>query len=191
MRALHRLGTIGVTTALAGASLLGTAGVASAATPAPSTPTVPTPEPTTCPAGALPVEVIGADGVKAQNALGVYLWHGKTGYALRVTHPGHQKVTFTGTITVSNKISAVRKFRLEKADSMKVGPQRHTLTFRFTNYGYLDGISFAAGCSRDVKVTVSIDGKQAAPDQVFLGKNRLHPTSVPFTIERTRVATPA
>jgi hypothetical protein len=191
MRALHRLGTIGVTTVLAGASLLGTAGAASAATPVTLTPAVPAPEPIACPAGALPVEVIGADGVKAQNALGVYLWHGKTGYALRVTHPGHQKVVFTGSITVSNTISAVRKFRLEKADSMKVGPQRHTLTFRFTNYGYLDGISFAAGCSRDVKVTVSIDGKQAAPDQVFLGKNRLHPTSVPFTIERTRVATPA
>jgi hypothetical protein len=185
MRALHRLGTIGVTTALAGASLLGSAGAASAAT----TPT-PKPEPTACPAGVLPVEVIGSSAVKAQNALGVYLWHGTTGYALRVTHPGHQKITFTGSITVTNKISAVRKFRLEKADTMKVGPQRHTLTFRFTNYGYLDGFSFAAGCSKDVKVTLSIDGKQAAPDQVFLGKDRLHPTSVPFTIERTRIALP-
>jgi hypothetical protein len=176
MRALHRLAAVGVTTALAGASMLGTAGAASAATT--------NPEPTGCKTGALPVDIIGSPAVKAQAGLGVYLWHGKTGYALRVTHPGKEKVTFTGTITVTNKISAVRKFRLEKADSLKVGPKRHTLTFRFTNYGYLDGISFAAGCSKDVKVSLSIDGKQATPNQVFLGKNKVQPTSVPFRIER-------
>jgi hypothetical protein len=178
MRTRQRLATIGVTAALAGASLIGTA---SAATTAPA-------EPTGCKAGPLPVDVIGSSAVKAQAALGVYLWHGTTGYALRVTHPGHQKVTFTGTITVTNKISAVRKFRLEKADTLKVGPHRHTLSFRFTNYGYLDGISFAAGCSKDVTVRLSIDGKQATPNQVFLGKARVAPTSVPFTIERAKVS---
>jgi hypothetical protein len=176
MRALHRLGTVGVTTALAGVSLLGGAGAAGAATP--------NPEPATCKAGPLPVDVVGSSAVKAQQSLGVYLWHGRSGYALRVTHPGHQKVTFTGTITVTNRITAIRKFRLEKADSLKVGPQRHTLTFRFTNYGYLDGISFAAGCSKDVTVSLRIDGKQATPSQVFLGKARVSPTSVPFRIER-------
>ncbi len=180
MRTLQRLATIGVTTALAGASLIGTASAA--------TPTTANPEPTGCKAGPLPVDVIGSSAVKAQAAMGVYLWHGTTGYALRVTHPGHEKVTFTGTITVTNKISAVRKFRLEKADTMHVGPHRHTLTFTFTNYGYLDGISFAAGCSKDVKVSLSINGKQATPNQVFLGKNRVAPTSVPFTIERAKVA---
>jgi hypothetical protein len=182
MRALHRLGTIGVTTVIAGASLLGSAGVASAATPV-----APKPEPTACPAGVLPVNVIGADGVKAQQALGVYLWHGKTGYALRVTHPGKQEVVFSGSITVTNSISAVRRVRLEKADTLAVGPFRHTLSFRFTNYGYLDGVDFAAGCSKDVKVTLVIDKKPATPEQVFLGKDRVHPTSVPFTIERAKV----
>jgi hypothetical protein len=171
---------MGVTTALAGAGLLGTAGAATAATPV-----TPKPEPTGCKAGTLPVDVLGAAGVKAQQALGVYLWHGKTGYALRVTHPGHQKVVFTGSITVTNAIGPVRKVKLEKVDAVKVGPRRHTLTFRFTNYGYLDGIDFAAGCSKNVKITLSIDQKPATPDQVFLGKNRTHPTSVPFTIERT------
>lgn len=182
MRALHRLGTIGVTTALVGASLLGTAGAASATT----TPTD-RPEPTGCAAGVLPVQVVGAPGVKAQDALGVYLWHGKTGYALRATHPGHQKVVFSGTITVSNTLSAVHRIKLEKADQLIVGPHRHTLTFRFTNYGYLDGINFAAGCSKDVKVTLHIGSAAATPAQVLLGRTKAHPTSVPFTIERTKV----
>lgn len=179
MRALHRFAAVGATTALAGASMLGTAGAANAAA---------NPEPAGCKTGVLPVDVIGSPAVKAQSALGLYLWHGRTGYALRVTHPGKQKVTLTGTITVTNKITDVRKFRLEKADSVKVGPHRHTLTFRFTNYGYLDGISFAAGCSKDVKVSLSIDGTQATPNQVFLGKNRVQPTSVPFRIERDQPA---
>jgi hypothetical protein len=178
MRALHRFAAVGATTALAAASMVATAGVANAAAPTTN------PEPTGCKAGPLPVDILGSSAVKAQSALGLYLWHGKTGYALRVTHPGHEKVTFTGTITVSNKISAVRKFRLEKADKLSVGPYRHTLSFTFTNYGYLDGFSFAAGCSKDVKVSVSINGTQATPNQVFLGKNRVQPTSVPFRIER-------
>ena len=181
MRALHRFAALSATTALAGASMLGGAGAANAATTASA-------QHPGCKTGVLPVDVVGSPGVKAQSALGVYLWHGKTGYALRVTHPGKQKVTFTGTITVTRKISAVRKFRLEKADLLKVGPHRHTLTFRFTNYGYLDGISFAADCSKDVKVTLKVDGKQATPNQVFLGKNRVQPTSVPFRIERDQPA---
>lgn len=177
MRALHRLYTVGATTAILGAGLLGPVGTASAAT-------APVAEPATCSTGVLPVSVIGADRVKAQDAMGVYLWHGRTGYALRVTHPGHQKVVFAGSITVTNTISAVHRFRLEKADTMKVGPGRHTLAFRFTNFGYLDGISFAAACSQDVKVSLTIDKVAATPSQVFLGKEKSHPTSVPFTIER-------
>src|SRR4051794_19969409 len=131
MRPMHRLATIGVTTAFAGASLLGATGVASATTtPDPA-------EPTHCAAGVVPVQVIGSSGVKAQDTLGVYLWHGKTGYALRVTHPGHEKVVFSGTITVTKKLTHVHRVKLEKADKVAVGPNRHTLNFRFTNYGYL------------------------------------------------------
>jgi hypothetical protein len=180
MRALHRIATIGATTALVGASLLSTAGVASAA----SAPTTPPAEPTGCSTGELPVSVVGADGVKAQNDLGIYLWHGKTGYALRVTHPGKTEVVFSGSVTVTNTISAVRRVKLERADTVVVGPHRHTLSFRFTNYGYLDGVNFAAACSQDVKVTLLINKVAATPAQVFLGKDRTNPTSVPFTIER-------
>ncbi len=181
MRALHRLGTIGVATAFAGASLLGS-GVANATSKPKPVPT----EPPHCSTGVLPVQVYGASGVKAQGALGVYLWHGKTGYALRVTHPGHQKVVFSGTITVTNRLTQVHRVKLEKADKLAVGPHRHTLTFRFTNYGYLDGVNFSAGCSKDVKVSLRIGKVEATPAQVFLGKTKAHPTSVPFTIERTK-----
>ena len=57
MRALHRLGTIGVTTAFAGASLLGTAGLPALRPRDPTRPSRPH-----CPTGVLPVQVYGAPG---------------------------------------------------------------------------------------------------------------------------------
>ncbi len=174
MRTLHRFGAIAATTAFLGGSMVGTAAAA----------TTPSADPAVCSTGVLPASVLGADGVKAQDATGVYLWHGKNGYALRVTHPGKAKVVFSGTITVTNAIHGVHRVRLEKADSFVVGPARHTLAFRFTNYGFIDGIDFTAACSKDVKISLKVDQVAATPDQVFLGKAKVHPTSVPFTIER-------
>jgi hypothetical protein len=146
----------------------------------------------TCKTGALPVTVVGSPGVKPQQALGVYLWHdaGK-GYSLRATHPGKERVTITGSITVSNHIGAVKRVRLERNDSVKVGPQRQTIAFKFNNYGYIDGFDFGAECSRTVQVVVRVGTAQATPAQVFLGKDRTNPTSVPFTIERAHDTTPA
>lgn len=159
---------------------------------APAFADTPPPAATTgCKVGALPVTVLGAPGVKAQNALGVYLWNNGHGYALRATHPGKAKIVVSGTITVSRTVHNVKRIRLEPHDTVTVSPNRTTLNFRFTNYGYLDGVDFAADCSRTVKVVVRLGTVQATPAQVFLGKNRLHPTSVPFTIERANGAVAA
>src|SRR2546423_14595351 len=37
---------------------------------------------------------------------GVYAWHDNDGWHLRVTHPGHDKVVFTGRIESSARIEA-------------------------------------------------------------------------------------
>jgi len=179
---MTRLATIGAATVLmAPIAFASASGAMAATTPTPTTPTT-TAE---CKTGALPATVVGAPGVKAQQALGLYLWHdaGK-GYSLRVTHPGKDKVTITGSITVSEHVGLVHRVRLERNDSVKVGPARHTIAFKFNNYGYIDGFDFGANCSRTVTVVARIDAAQATPAQVFLGKDRTNPTSVPFTIER-------
>ncbi|MEP7055304.1 MAG: hypothetical protein ABI912_08665 [Actinomycetota bacterium] len=180
MRTLSRLATLGAATALMAPLALASASGAMAATT------------TDCKTGILPVSVVGAPGVKPHQALGVYLWHdaGK-GYSLRVTHPGKDRVTITGSITVSAHVGAVHRVALEKNDAVKVGPQRHTIAFTFNNYGYIDGFDFGANCSRTVHVAVRIGAAQATPAQVFLGKDRINPTSVPFTIERAHDTTPA
>ena len=144
-----------------------------------------------CRTGVLPVTVIGAPTVKAQQALGLYLWHNGNGYSLRVTKPGKERIQFPGTVTVSRTLHDIRRVRLEKTDFVKVGPNRQTATFTFNNYGYIDGFDFKTDCSKTVTVVVKIGTAQATPAQLFLGRNRTNPTRVPFTIERAVTAAAA
>lgn len=137
-----------------------------------------------CATGALPAAVVGDPGVQARQALGVYLWHGSHGYSLRVTHPGKDKLVVSGAITASRDITRLHRVTLEKNDRLALGAHRHTLDFRFANYGGIDGFDFTADCSKTVRVQLQIAGTPAAPAAVFLGKDRTSPTSVPFTIER-------
>ncbi len=141
-----------------------------------------------CSTGRLPNIVMGSPDVKAGQATGVYLWHGSNGYSLRATHPSAHKVVFTGRLTASNSFSHVTPVRFEKADSYALSSDHKTLTFRFTNYGYIDGLNLAADCSRLIRVNVKIDGAQATPRQIKLGSHRSNPTSSPFTIERSKPA---
>ena len=141
-----------------------------------------------CSTGRLPNIVMGSPGVKAGQATGVYLWHGSNGYSLRATHPGKKKVVFTGRLTASNGFSHVKPVSLEKADSYALSRDHKTLTFRFTNFGGIDGLNLSADCSRLVRVNVKIDGKEATPRQVLLGHHRSNPTSNPFTIQRSKPA---
>jgi hypothetical protein len=141
-----------------------------------------------CSTGRLPNVVMGSPDVKPGQALGVYLWHGSNGYSLRATHPGHAKVVIAGRLSASNGFSHVTKVAFEKADWLKISADHKQLTFRFTNYGYIDGINLAADCSRLIRVNIQINGAAASPRQVKLGAHRSNPTSNPFTIERSQPA---
>lgn len=141
-----------------------------------------------CSTGRLPNVVMGSPDVKPGQALGVYLWHGSNGYSLRATHPGHQRVVFTGRLTASNSFSHVTPVRLEKGDAFALSSDHKTLTFRFNNYGFIDGLNLAADCSRLIRVNVKVNGAEATPRQIKLGAHRSNPTSVPFTIERSKPA---
>jgi hypothetical protein len=141
-----------------------------------------------CSTGVLPNVVMGSPDVKPGQALGVYLWHGSNGYSLRATHAGTRKVVLAGRLSASNGFSNVTKVRLEKADNVTLSADHKTMTFRFTNYGYIDGINFAANCSKLMRVKIRINDAVASPRQIKLGKRRANPTSNPFTIERSRPA---
>jgi hypothetical protein len=134
--------------------------------------------------GRLPAVVQGNPLAQAGDRGVAYLYHGTNGWGFRVTHASHSKITVTGTIKASSGISHYRTYRLERGDAVAESPDGKLMSFRLTNFGGLDGFDFQAECSQQLTVNVKVDGTQIPSTRAYLGKDRVHPTSVPFTIER-------
>ena len=64
-----------------------------------------------------------------------------------MTHNTLHDRVFSGEIRTTGELVDVHAVRLEKNDYLKVGPDRHTLPFRFNNYGGTDGFDFATHCA--------------------------------------------
>jgi hypothetical protein len=175
----------------AGASAVGliAGGVVAAAPAGAATPTAAQPTQAGCPTGKLPASILGNPQVKPGQTGGAYIAHGaganseKIGYGLAVTHAGHEVSVFTGKITASAPITYTRLLD-ERHDIIRLSPDHKTLTFLFVNYGQLDGVAFRADCAKTVTFSVAANGHQLPTARVFLGANRLHPTSNPFAVER-------
>jgi hypothetical protein len=121
---------------------------------------------------------------------GAYLWHDPDGgWALRVTHASLQdRVIFSGSLTTSGKFLDVQLIGGGGNDIVVVGPAKHTILFRFVNYGLVDGLDFATRCSRAFTVKLYVEGQPASTGSVHLGQSLSNPTSNPFTVERGRGA---
>jgi hypothetical protein len=119
---------------------------------------------------------------------GDYLWHGPTGFHLRVTHRGDRRDVFVGFIR-SDRPMAMRPVRLEGRDAAWLSADRRTLGFRFYDYGHIDGVDFVTACATSLAVGgLRVDGRPLPADRVYLGRYRQHPAQVPFTITRKPTA---
>ncbi len=115
---------------------------------------------------ALPPTVEGQPAAFVPGAAkGVYVWHEKAGWRLRVTHPQARDaagkpslIEVRGRITSSRPLSNVRTVRLEdkqRGEWVSVQrPKRKVMDFRFVNGGFIDGINFTAGCAGRLGFTV-------------------------------------
>ena len=103
------------------------------------------------------------------------------GWHIAVTHPGHTRMIFTGTVKASGDITAVR-VRDERNDVVRTSGQ--TMQFHFANYGYIDGVDFTAQCAKWLGFSIQVDGRELSPTHVYLGYHGAHPLSDPFTVER-------
>ena len=135
--------------------------------------------------GTLPSVVQGTPALRAGQAGLVYLGHDAHGWRLAATHPGSSRQVVTGTITASGAISHLSTLHLERGDAVAVSRDGHTLSFRMSNVGHLDGVRFTSECSTTMRVVARVDGHALTPAQVHLGAHDGRPTSVPFTIKRT------
>jgi len=115
---------------------------------------------------------------------GVYIWHTSDGWRLRVTHPGHDRVEFKGTITTGGRIHQVE--RRTESNDVAVNKSRHKVAYRFANYGYVDGLDFHMSCTRGFAVNATVNGQRLPADHVFIGADGHHPSQVPFTVRRQK-----
>ena len=135
----------------------------------------------------------GAWGARVQGApiffnagdrTGDYLWHDDGGFHLRVTHRGIGREDFTGTIASPTPIH-VTAVRLEGYDRADLSPDGRTLTFLFTDRGYIDGIDFTTECADQLTIgPLAVNDYPLPSDRVFLGVGRINPGQIPFEIHR-------
>jgi hypothetical protein len=117
---------------------------------------------------------------------GVYLWHDTSGWHLRVTHKTDDRVSFGGTIVTRGMFSDVEGVMLERGDQFEVSPDHHAITFRFMNYGHIDGLDFRTHCAPALEFSFQADGHQLPANRAVIGHEDRHPDTDPFPVWRTR-----
>jgi len=139
---------------------------------------------TTCTDGRWPLAVQGVPTLwHAGAAAGDYLWHDANGWHLRVTHRGTTRFVFTGRIVSSAPMTAT-PVRLERGDWITLSADRLTLTYRFANYGGIDGINFRTDCARSLRIAGLMNGLRLPIGRIWIGHGNRHPLENPFVITR-------
>lgn len=152
-----------------------------AATPAATTTTITA---ATCDEGRWPARVQGQPVTfKAGARAGDYLWHDANGWHLRTTHPGSGRVVFSGKI-VSSTALTVMPYRLESSDVYTLSTDKKTLTYRFANYGRIDGFDFRTACANQLWFRGSMAGVKLPIGRIWVGRAGYHPLQNPFVILR-------
>jgi len=167
-------------------AVLGLGALAVAALPAGASTTAP-PAPAdenACVNGHWPAEDQGRPASLAAGAAeGAYLWHNADGWHLFVTHPGNERVVFTGRIVSSGRIDGVGR-RAESHDKVAVSKHDRIVGFRFTNFGHLDGVEFRTRCAQHLRFELRINGTRITPEEVYVGVDAHHPSHTPFEVSR-------
>ena len=109
---------------------------------------------------------------------GDYVWHDSSGWYLRVTRQADDRLAFSGRITSSAPLDA-GPVKLEANDHVAVGPNRNTITFRFENYGAVDGIDFTTACAQRLTFEFEMGGHRTPVSRIWLGAMNRQPLEDP------------
>jgi hypothetical protein len=61
-----------------------------------------------------------------------------------------------------------------------------TITYRFVNYGHIDGLDFKTACARSVAFRGAMAGHKLPTWRIWLGHYGRHPLENPFVVIRIR-----
>jgi hypothetical protein len=137
-----------------------------------------------CTGGAWPASVQGAQLIVAGTAAGDHLWHDATGWHLRMTHVGTTRAIYTGSIHANRPLN-VHGYRLERGDTFTLSADHQTVTYRFANYGKVDGLDFTTDCATRLGISGRLNGVLMPVRRIWLGRTLRHPLQDPFVILRT------
>ena len=144
----------------------------------------------TCVKGTWPADVQGRPASFMHGDNGVYLWHDPDGgWALRVTHSGPRlRVVFSGSLTSANgQFLEVTPVVAGGNDIVYETVDKHTVYFRFVDYGLVDGLNFGTSCAKGFAVNIHVSARLVPPSFIYLGAGEGNPASNPFHVQRVRV----
>jgi len=143
----------------------------------------PTADATTC-TGHWPASVQGVPSQWHAGArAGDYIWHDARGWHLRVTHVGTRLAVFTGRIVSGAPMSVSGAF-LEGRDSFSLSADKKVLTYRFANYGHIDGLNIQTECAPWITFGGALSGNRLPVGRIWIGRNGVHPLQNPFVVRR-------
>jgi hypothetical protein len=136
-----------------------------------------------CPGGSW-TDTIGRPDEVKPGMTGVALWRYQDNdlYRFRVSEAGRDFAVFTGAISTDGYIVYGPR-HLEGGDvALTRVPGK--VSFRFTNFGGVDGIDFMVKCASYVKVGVRMNGELVPTGDIVVGGDSAHPDANPFTLEK-------
>jgi hypothetical protein len=170
-------------TGLFGLSVL-VAGLFAPATSFAASPSPATTATAACTDGHWPASVQGRPtSLHAGGGAGDYIWHSISGWHLRVTHANSTRRVFTGRIVASAPLT-VTPARLEPGDWIALSADKLTITYKFYNYGRIDGLDFTTACAHRVTFRGSMSATKLPTGRIWIGYHNRHPLENPFVIVR-------
>ena len=131
----------------------------------------------------VPAASAGTPSSPPPHAAGVAVWHDTNGWHVRVTHKTLQDKVFTGAVLTRATMSDLKSVRLERNDFVKLGADEHSIRFRFSIYGYIDGFDFKAPCGKAIEFGFFADGRRVPIRHIIVGPTIRHPAQNPFFIK--------
>jgi hypothetical protein len=124
----------------------------------------------------------GAPDITDGSPSAYYVWHNDDGWHLRTHGPGAQH-DFDAVLRTNGTFENVDVVKLEGDDSVNVTDAGHTLRIHFHTFDLTDGVNFTVRDGEHVRFNLTLDDKQAATSDIFLGPNGRHPKHNPFTVK--------
>jgi len=122
---------------------------------------------------------------KAGDSQGYFIWQDKEGLHVRTTTLGKSHV-FSGVIRTDGVFEDTFGKTNGQDDYFHVNGDRNKITFQFTTTGGTSGIDMHFKDGTYLTFSLSMDGDEINPNDIFIGEDGWHPESYKFTIRHGR-----